>query len=106
MWLVPADDELLTTVDSHLPPGAGSLARLIAAVAAFRDQPFQPCCFDRSNQLGKAGFQLRGVADRLHELRKDVLFEKRPPLAQGLPHHITSSQYEHIEDEEDQRGSR
>jgi len=42
-WCVPADDELLTKVDSHLPPGAGALARLIAAVAAFRDQPFQPC---------------------------------------------------------------
>src|SRR6516165_12752948 len=42
-WRVPADDEFLATVDSHLPPGARPLARLIAAVTAFRDQPFQPC---------------------------------------------------------------
>jgi len=34
-WCVPADHEFLTTVDSHFLPGAGPLARLIAAVAAF-----------------------------------------------------------------------
>ena len=43
-WGVPADHEFLATVDSHLPPDARPLAWLIAAVAAFRNQPFHPCC--------------------------------------------------------------
>src|SRR6516162_9432936 len=32
-----------------------------------------------------------GVADRLHQLWQDVLFQKRPPLAPGFRHHISSS---------------
>ena len=42
-WRVPANDEFVATVDSHLPPSARPLARLVAAVTAFRNQPFQSC---------------------------------------------------------------
>src|SRR6267378_3152594 len=44
---VPANDELLPPVDTHLQPGARSLPRLVPAVPAFRDQSFESLRLDR-----------------------------------------------------------
>ena len=73
------------------------MAGFIPAIAALGDQPFKPLSFDRPHQIREAGFQFRGLADRVGELGQDAAQQDLTPRFQGLRHNVFAGGDHHIE---------
>ena len=96
---VAADDELLGTIDAHLLPSAGPQARLVATVAALRDEALQPLCLHGGDQFRQLRVQLGKVTDWLGEFREDLPLKQLTPCNQWLSSEIPSRDDHDVEHE-------
>jgi hypothetical protein len=104
--LVAGDHELLPLVDPHFLPGARPQSRLVLALPPFCHQSLETLSLYGPDQVRKAGFESRGVADRFSQLRHNLLLQQIAPFGQRLAHHVPAGVHHDVEDVIDEVGLR
>ncbi len=72
---VAANDKLLTSVDAHLEPCSGAIARLVGAMDTLSDQAFQFLLSHGFDQIVQTAIQSGRVPDWFSQLWEDFRAE-------------------------------